>query len=317
MTRRRGNAYQREERLSRDEDPSPHTNRREFSSPGRFIGRTATDAEQVSGFLDREDRLVEWLGELHSDLQNKTTDCPLLGVIPHRTTVDKLFGSRYADPAIAMTDSGRKDDQRPAQLRFQRTYQDSETGEESGWVEVVNGAWCAAWLIEGGAVAEMRIYPASARPSKPGGQTLASYDLPEGGISAALHRDMNPGTGRNLLALWRRRRSGFRWMEPQIQTAATSGGGRGVVTPEALLAQIAVLYEDAVGRGVRAPAREVARQLRERGVDRTDATVRDLIHRARKRGFLTKTPERRAHGHATTKAHEVLRKLDTRERVGQ
>jgi hypothetical protein len=198
-------------------------------------------------------------------------------------------------------------------VRF-ATETDPETGEENGWVELHTGDWCTAWHIEaGGAVSEMRVYPASAQPDAIGGPIQDCFEVPKGGISAQLMRTFSPSLGRQLLAHPRRNAARPSTGRARVGGIETSGGGRGVHTPEALLAQVAVLYEDAVIRGERAPARYVAAQLRQEGLDRADATVRALIHRARRRGFLTQTHARRAHGAATKKAHEVLRRQDNNQ----
>src|SRR6185312_11781761 len=82
---------------------------------------------------------------------------------------------------------------------------------------------------------------------------------------------------------------------------------RGSRTPDNVLAQIAVWYEEALRRGSRAPIPHVAEQLRRHRMHRADQTVRALVQRARDKGFLTPTRKRLASGTATEKAHDTLK----------
>lgn len=204
-----------------------------------------------------------------------------------------------------MTDSELSTDPY-AKARF-NTRVDPTTGEDRGWVELEVEGWCAAWRFgPGGAVQEMRIYPASARPRKRtdiGSLPSEDSDAPSGGISATHMRLFTPSLGRQILAA----HPSHRRHQPAASQTQQTPPTRGVRTPDGLLAQVAVLYGEAVRERKRSPTQYIGDRLRQGGVNRADATIRDLIHRARKRGFLTETHSRRAGGTPTEKAYAVLR----------
>jgi len=87
----------------------------------------------------------------------------------------------------------------------------------------------------------------------------------------------------------------------QVKDAKPRGPGRPAI-PDIDLARTAVLYHEAVRAEIPNPIQTVADQL-----GRRPETVRQWVHKARRRGFLTAAPaNRQPGGAATPKAREVL-----------
>lgn len=71
-------------------------------------------------------------------------------------------------------------------------------------------------------------------------------------------------------------------------------------------ADFAARYVQADKRGSSRPVADVAEEMSRNGETYTAAYVRDVIHQARRRGFLTDAPAGRAGGTLTDKAHAAL-----------
>ncbi len=214
------------------------------------------------------------------------------------------------------------------------------------WVEAPVGAdWIAAYRLtpQNGmpVIAELRVFPAEVSHSTPGrwsGEWLGVHaHVPAGGLTArqvkrvrtAIHvRRMG-----DLLHQWRKKmvtvsdvKFGSIWGdEPSTaspraawkrSSAAERVGnhqgrpGRKRRPPEYYL-DVAVAYARAVEAGSRHPIADVARAL-----GRPLPWVRDMVHRARALGLLTRTSRGRLGGVLTKEARGLLRLGRRREKIG-
>lgn len=134
---------------------------------------------------------------------------------------------------------------------------------------------------------------------------------PEGGVTARLLRQVPVHIHETLAtfadAVGRGPRIPDAYLAAGPLTAAKLNGekkprqGRPPV-PDARLLKVATIYADAVASGK--PVQAVAAELKMSG-----SKARDLVHRARQRGFLTQATPGRASGQLTPKATALLRKI--------
>ncbi len=195
---------------------------------------------------------------------------------------------------------------------------------EAAWLETnLNSEWRAAYrlVVQGGepVIAELRIFPREAGPREPGtwrGEWLGvRAPVPRGGLMARTLRRLRPGIvpaqlGEILDALSARfgpslfEADGLmgRLELPANRPPASARRGR-TPLPDAFYASLAHSYVRALRAGTRQPVEAVAKKRK-----LSLARVRDLLHKARVRGFLTfPSKQGRAGGMLTPKAQAVLK----------
>jgi hypothetical protein len=156
----------------------------------------------------------------------------------------------------------------------------------------VDETWQAEyWLVRQGrelALAEIRV---RVRPDAL---------LPSGGLSAQVLRKVRIGDYVNHMNA---AREAFGFLEPKpMATPPGPRRGRPRLRDDLLLAAAAA-YADAVARGSERAVLEAAEKIGE-----TAARMRDQLHRARVRGFLTRAIPGRAGGTLTPNAKALLRR---------
>jgi hypothetical protein len=211
----------------------------------------------------------------------------------------------------------------------------------------VDDAWVAEHrlAVQAGrvVVAEVRVYPsrwaqrAAGAPESGEHRGLLADDVPPKGLSTRLLRRLTIGAhidemshilelaelagtdllpaplrdaqigtapGTNLAEVARRlaRRPGLvaHVAERQARPERRRGGRQPL--PEVVIAEAAAAYIDARRRGSQHPIPDTARKLKT-----SVARLRDLVYRARRRGFLTPTVQGRGGGTLTSEAQALLR----------
>jgi hypothetical protein len=192
------------------------------------------------------------------------------------------------------------------------------------WFEVpLEGDWqTAPWRVayrvrpwrDRVVVVEVRVFPHLGSPGKPPGEWNGETGVvPEGGMPARLIRDrLVLGTHiHDLLPAFlnRTRKSlpafAFRDLDKlgypaQVRKGPGVGAGKGPMgRTDRELTEIAAVYVTKRGKSpVKATAEELGFSV---------AVVRDAIHKARRKGLLTRTQQGRAGGKLTSRAEVLLR----------
>lgn len=195
------------------------------------------------------------------------------------------------------------------------------------WVEQrVEGAWIAAYrlMVKAGRplVAEVRLFPDTSRSRGAGRWNKEASSVPSEGVpgraigrlrlAVPLHHFRafsrkilrDPTLAEQLL------RSHGIPFATEIARRRPGRAGR----PDSFYLGWAVAYVDRLAAGSLSPIRDLAADPPEEitgyvsdGRTVSEATVRDLIHQARTRGLLTRSPIGRAGGELTPKAEQLLR----------
>jgi hypothetical protein len=215
---------------------------------------------------------------------------------------------------------------RRSNVRLREWLPDGPGGQvvREAWLEVRlddDGApgWIAAYRVvpvDGRPViAEVRLFPAEPRrdPGRWSAETLGSgATVPLGGLPFAAVRALKPS--KHLHATWpqvvnvMRKVAGGAPLERQgftepAQLPPRRPGRRG--HDDLFYASWAERYERAASSS-RRPIRVLVEEFEAEGRSFTDGYVRDVVHRARKRGFLTGEEPGRGVGKLTPKARRVL-----------
>lgn len=232
--------------------------------------------------------------------------CDGVGQMSRRTTVHLLTTAPRAAP-----DGG-------AGSRFGR----------EAWVEDhLDDGWIAAYrLILRGSrplVAEIRLFPEDDRAERvPGQWTEEASDVPPEGIPGRALRDLRLTVPLNLFSEFLRRIERDPAMAKQIlgahgiplgSTMVKRRPGRAGRADDFYLA-FAVAYVARLAKGSRRPVQDLAERPPKAikgyvssSSKASAATVRDIIHEARERGLLTRSPDGRPGGELTPKADQMLK----------
>jgi hypothetical protein len=193
------------------------------------------------------------------------------------------------------------------------------------WLEVGLDGWVAAYRLipqEGRpVVAEVRVFPDENAP-RPQGRWSAERlgdqaPVPVGGVPARVLRQLRV---REHLALYddivqrHQDQQSFRvsLLDHGFTQVVKEAGRRG--RSDLFYAEIASAYVSLAA--ARAPIQRLRDRLEEEeGLYFAEATVRDFVNQARRRGLLTPSPPGRPGGELTTQAQELLSRLaeDQRE----
>jgi hypothetical protein len=192
------------------------------------------------------------------------------------------------------------------------------------WLEVGLDGWVAAYRLipqEGRpVVAEVRVFPDENAP-RPQGRWSAERlgdraPVPIGGVPARVLRQLRV---REHLALYddivqaHQDQQSFRvsLLDHGFTQVVKEAGRRG--RSDLFYAEIASAYVSLSAD--RAPIQRLRDRLEEdEGLYFAEATVRDFVNQARRRGLLTPSPPGRPGGELTTKAQELLSRLAEDER---
>jgi hypothetical protein len=196
------------------------------------------------------------------------------------------------------------------------------------WVEMpLDDKWMTAYRLIAAdhgepVVGEIRVFPRESLNGRPPGNWTAELlgvhaSVPQGGIPGDLLRHVRLGVTKEFGPAF------SRWFKgaPRRGTAQRPRGKRSQSVPAAtppkrgrptdrgdrFYAQLASDYMKALSGGNGNPVAVVAR---ERSLEQ--AQVRDMVHQARKRGFLSGTRRGRSGGHLTAKALDALRSRSRR-----
>jgi hypothetical protein len=254
---------------------------------------------------------------------------------PERKTVVRVTGAWRLVDAIEARDAGLLEStpERPTALHAIRDQDGSEAARQIGmfhpralndqsvWVEApLGGAWTVGYRIgiQRGfpVVSEMRIFPHDEHEGRRPGEWRAEYlgamaPAPDGGISARLLRQVQVGKHMRVLdQVLAQHAAGLKALG--IAVPAPRRAPRPVKVRERihdrddLYARIAAAYVAACLAGSRSPAADVARRWKLGAGQRGASKVRDLLHKARRRGLLTTVSHGKLGGDLTDKARELL-----------
>lgn len=192
-----------------------------------------------------------------------------------------------------------------------------------GWVQQPLGdGWVASYrlMVKEGrpVIAEVRIHLDDGRGQ--GNWSEAPADLPGEGVPAQALRRLGLKVAKEQFAAFHReleRDREFATLVPPSTYALGSAlhsrrpGRKG--HPESFYVLFALAYLDRLGKGSAHPIKDLAARppvrisgyVSGRNVT-SEASVRDIIHQARRKGFLTSSPPGRAGGHLTPKAKQAF-----------
>ncbi len=198
---------------------------------------------------------------------------------------------------------------------------------EEAWIEVPAGeGWLAAYRVvmteTGPVIGELRVLPAENAHRSPGRWSEDPSFVPAGGIPARVLRRLrltDPiGLFERFVKKWESehgdevtRRVFGRLSSPPSRTPVPKRTGR-AGRSDAFYARWAAAYVERLRRGSRHPVRDLAARppVKISGFasssDAPEATVRAIIHEARRRDLLTAAPRGRAGGELTDKAREAV-----------
>jgi len=189
---------------------------------------------------------------------------------------------------------------------------------EGVWVTKRVGAWIFAYRIveeaDGRvAIAEARVLPSTPDQGHPASWSGEADDVPAGGLTARLLRSLQTRDVLTFVATeWERQRHdgppdhralllehGF--------VAAAEGAVRAGGRSDAFYADLARRYVGLTRSGTRNPIRALTAELNDQGIHFAEATVADLLRKARRDlGLLTEAPQGRSGGELTDKAMTLI-----------
>jgi hypothetical protein len=215
-----------------------------------------------------------------------------------------------------------------ASYRFQEWIEEV-SGKRAAWLEINIEPWTAAFRLMERAgemiVAEIRVFPNESQPDENDHHELSdgrlrswaregacpreygtwsgdSARVPPGGVPTRVLRKVKAREALRLAFSAEQR-----LLPKELDRLATHRyRGRRKKRDDALLAQVAVLYEHASREGTHEHSKAVWNALKSSGIYYERGTVRDLIREARRRGFLNEW-HRDTGSTATQKAHDLLR----------
>lgn len=191
------------------------------------------------------------------------------------------------------------------------------------WLRVVlpGGEWVAAYRLtpQDGryVVGEVRLFPNEPKGAHPGQWSAERLGndapVPPGGLPARLIRAVKVTDHLAYVAKITQKDQGARYgaaaqLAKQGFSDPSASGKRGY--SDLFYARVAAQYVVLLDSGASKPIRMLRKELADQGRHLSEASVRDLVRRARDRGLLTKTHRGRAGGQLTQKAIALLRQTD-------
>lgn len=189
------------------------------------------------------------------------------------------------------------------------------------WLEVaLDPDWTAAYLLDrrGGLleIIELRVFPSEPDRPKPGRWSGRLSDaVPAGGITARVLRKVRVSTDLASVtaianevrqmqgdeAVWRR----FGGQYPELaEDQPRRPGRRG--RSDVFLVRVAARYLGLIEDRVPNPVPVLTAELKAKGTDFPEATVRGFLHEARRRDLLSRSPKGKAGGDLTAKGEDLL-----------
>jgi hypothetical protein len=204
------------------------------------------------------------------------------------------------------------------------------------WVEHrLEGGWVAAYrlMVKGGrpVVAEARLHPdAPPGEAHSGGWSEEASDVPPEGIPGRALKELRLRTPLSHFSQFLHQLKRDRKFATQISRSFGIPVGSEMARrrpgrpgrPDSYYLAWAKAYVERLAEGSRRPVKDLVEHPPVRisgyisdGGEISEATIRDLVHEARERGLLTRSPKGRPGGELTPKARQILNRAPRRRRT--